>query len=320
MTVIINTVWGGIASQIVDRQISTTNNEIYDQQSNKVCIVLTKDALVSITYTGIAVANKKWLDCVIANCLSHKQLNFAVAQPGSPYLARPIHTIINELSINLNGALNRDKRAQSHNLRISIIGWHLGKKTTPLAWELFRGVAEENGNRFFKVKYHKIGKFFREHPTGLWCETLGDSGTSVDENLKNLSLINSLNHDEVERHIRESVIKRSTETITVSADCVAVQLNPYDHDGQVQFTYYPAQEKINGHQLLSPWVLTPRLICAPSEMNSSSVPVSKCGVYVVGGFEDPNTKLSIRTRIPINDSQTFRGVISTNFQKRKITI
>lgn len=318
MTVIINTIWGGIVSQAVDRQISTTNKKIYDRQSNKACIVLARDALVSIAYTGIAIAKKKWLDCVIADCLAHRQLSHAMAQPGTSYLARPIHTIIKELSFNLNGVLNGDNRARTHDLTISIVGWHLGQKITPLSWEMSRGEAQENKNRYFKLKYHKTGKFFREQPAALWGNTLGDVGESVNANLKKLSETVGLNHDGVERYIRDSVVTRSAETITVSADCVSIQLNPYDSDGQVQFTYYPS--KPQEHQLLSPWVLTPRLICAPSEMNSSCFPVSQCEAYIVGGFEDPNTNLKVRTRIPVDAAQRYRGLLSTKFQDRKRTI
>lgn len=58
MTVIINTIWGGRVSQVVDRQISQVlGKNIYeevDKESNKVCVVLARNALVSIAYTGIA--------------------------------------------------------------------------------------------------------------------------------------------------------------------------------------------------------------------------------------------------------------------------
>jgi hypothetical protein len=113
MTVIINTIWGGRVTQTVDRQISRNrdgqNFEKVDNESNKVCIVLTRDALISIAYTGIAVVHESWIDCVIADCLAHRKLKFAMVQPGSPYLARPVHAIINELSLNLNEELGTDK-------------------------------------------------------------------------------------------------------------------------------------------------------------------------------------------------------------------
>ena len=75
MTVIVNTFWGCCVSQMVDRHITITRRKNYskvvDKDSNKICILLAKDALVSIAYTGIAVANQKWMDCVIAECLAH---------------------------------------------------------------------------------------------------------------------------------------------------------------------------------------------------------------------------------------------------------
>lgn len=206
MTVIVNTVWGGRVSQVVDRQISRKvvdeGHSVVDRESNKVLIVLTKDALVSIAYTGIAVADCKWMDCVIANCLAHRKLDNAMIQSGIPYLARPIHAIIDELALNLNGKLNGDKVARTLDLKLSIVGFHFSDKQTPLAWELSRGRKKESGFRYFKVTKRKLGKFLREHPNGLWGETLGDSGNTVDEGLAALSQTEGMTHDDVELYIR----------------------------------------------------------------------------------------------------------------------
>ena len=316
MTVIINTIWGGRVTQTVDRQISRNiggqNYEKVDSESNKVCIVLTRDALVSIACTGIAVAHENWIDCVIADCLAHRKLKFAMVQPGTPYLARPVHTIINELSLNLNGKLNSDKKSRLYDLQISIVGLHFSNKPKPLAWELKRGKKEQNGNRYFKVIKHRVGKFLREHPSGLWGETLGNSGTTVDEGQKALAKTKGFTHDDVERYLKDLIMKRSAETQSVSSECVSVQLDLRKSDGHAQFTFYPTKES----PLLSPWVLTPRMICAPSLMSSSNLPVSDCGRYSIGGFEDGNTNLNVLTRLPVEFKQQQSGVISIKFQNR----
>lgn len=319
MTAIVNTVWGGRVSQVVDRQISrkvrSQCNSIVDRESNKVLIVLTKDALVSIAYTGIAIADCAWMDCVIANCLALRKLSNAMIQPGIPHLARPIHVIVDELGINLNGRLNRDKIARTYDLRLSIVGFHLSEKQTPLAWELSRGSKKENGFRYFKVTKHKLGKFLRKHPNGLWGETLGDTGDTVDEGLKALNQIEGMTHDDVELYIRELIRKRSAETKTVSSECIAVQIDLKNPNGQVQVTFYPDSKA----KLLTPWVLTPRLVSAPSIMSSSCLPVSKCGKYVLGGFKDGKTKLNIQSRLPIEFKEEFKGVISMSFKDRMKT-
>jgi hypothetical protein len=319
MTVIINTIWGGRVTQIADRQISRSkggqNYEKVDNESNKVCIVLTRDALVSIAYTGIAVAHEKWIDCVIADCLAHRELKFAMVQPGSLYLARPLHAIINELSINLNGKLNSDKKSRIYDLRISIVGLHISDKPKPLAWELRRGKEKENENRYFELIKHKVGKFLREQPSGLWGETLGNSGATVDEGVISLADTEGFTHDDVERYLKDLILKRSSETKTVSPECVSVQLDLRKSDGHAQFTFYPTKES----PLLSPWVLTPGIICAPSLMSSSNLSASDCGRYSLGGFKDGNTNLNILTRIPIEYKQQQGGVISIGFQNRAKT-
>jgi hypothetical protein len=316
MTVIINTIWGGRVTQTVDRQISRNrggqNFEKVDSESNKVCIVLTRDALISIAYTGIAVAHESWIDCVIADCLAHRKLEFSMVQSGSRYLARPVHAIIKELSLNLNGKLNSDEKSRIYDLQLSVVGLHFSDKPKPLAWELKRGKKEENGNRYFKVTKHKVGKFLREHPSGLWGETLGNPGTTVDEGLRSLAKTAGFTHDDVERYLKDLIQKRSSETKSVSPECVSVQLDLRRSDGHAQFTFYPTKES----PLLSPWVLTPRMICAPFLMSSSNLPMSDCGRYLLGGFEDGNTKLNVLTRIPFEYKQRQSGVISIKFQDR----
>lgn len=256
-----------------------------------------------------------WIDCAIADCLAHRKLSFSLVQPGSPFLDRPIHTIIRELAIKMNGKLNSDEKSCSHDLRISIVGWHLSRKPTPLAWELYRGPKESNGNRYFKLIKQKAGKFLRENPKGFLGETLGNPGTTIDEGLKSLENCEGFTHDDVERLIRKLIKKRSEETKTVSPDCIAVQLDMYNPDGQVQVTFYPSQKS----PLLCPWIMTPHMICAPSVMSSSSLDVSDCGRYAVGGFNDCITNLSVQARIPIEYTENFRGTIINSFKKRKET-
>ncbi len=320
MTVIINTIWGGRISQIVDRQISQLLSDgsysVVDSESNKVVILLTKDALASIAYTGVAVTGSAWLDCQIANCLAHRPLDFALCQPGLTYLARPIHTVIKELGFNLNGRLNKDCQARTENLVISIVGWHLGSKLKPFVWELKRGKTEPNGMRYFNLKKHQVGKFMREKPMGLWGETLGNPGTIIDDRLKALAGTIGFTHDDVEEFLRPAIYDRSRETKTVGPDCIAVQLDPRVDSWQARITYYPSETYSESHPLLSPWVLTPRLICAPSRMSSNYLPTSDCGQYAIGGFEDGNTNLKVELRIPLQHMQDG-GVLSMAYRERK---
>jgi len=314
MTVIVNTIWGGRISQIVDRQISQSltdgTHAVVDAESNKVVIAFTRDAVVSIAYTGVAVANQTWVDCQIANCLAHTNLEMAFVQCGTRYLFRPVHVVIKELAINLNGCLNSDRRARIEDLTISVVGWHLGKQLKPFAWELRRGERQENGMRYFKLvtSLNRVGKFFREKPNGLWGETLGVPGALVDGRLSGLAKTTGLNHDDVEFYLRDAIRERARETTTVSSDCVAVQLDPRAEDWNVRVTYYPSESRADGHPLLSPWVLTSRLICAPTKYSSNFLPVSDCGRYALGGFEEGNTNLKVQLRLPIEMIQNARRI------------
>jgi hypothetical protein len=291
---------------------------VLDDESNKVLVVQCHNAVFAIAYTGVAVAHETWMDCVIADCLAHRKLGFALAQPGTPLLARPAFSIINELKINLNGVLNSDSLSRAEGLELLIQGWEFGKKRLiPFACKLRRGPRHANEYRYLDIQHQPVTKFFREHPTGLWGETLGDDGGAINEALEKLKSTVRFAYDDVEEHIRQSVIRRSRETETVSAASVALQLDPRVPDGQVTFTYYPNEKILGGYPLLSPWVMTPRMICSPAVTSSGFSRQSDCGNYVLGGFSDANTNLHVITRLPANKAMPRgKGTIRIGFQQR----
>lgn len=301
MTVIVNTIWGRRVSQAVDRQISLqgvgSSASVVDEMSTKACVVLCSDALVSISYTGIAVVHGRWTDTVVASCLSHRDLSAAVIQSGAPCLARPLHYIIRELSINLNRCLNSDSRARKVDLTLSVVGWHLGKKPRPLAWKLIRGSMQSDGQRFFEVHCSPVGRFLRQHPRGLWAETLGDPGITVDDRVRGLEKAVAFTHDDVERHVELAIAERSMETMTVGRESLAIRLDPFDTDGQVQVTRYPSADSYSPEQLMTCWVLSPMLISSPGTEYPSGCAYSACGKYLVGGFSAG--RLKVRTRLPL---------------------
>lgn len=322
MTVIVSTIWGGKVSIVVDRRISQqfSDNSVraIDNDSNKLLIVQCRGDLFTIAYTGVAVAHQTWMDCLIANHLAHRKLDLSLVQPGSSLLARPAHALIHELKINLNGALNTDKLSRAEHMEVLIQGWEYGKgRLIPFSCKLIRSPRQHNGNRYFGLHYHPVAKFFRENPSGLWGETLGDDGDAIDQALDALKSTNGFTHDEVERHFRQAVEDRSRETETVSPSCVAVQLDPRIADGPVLFTYYPHETLAGGYPFLSPWVMTPRMISSPSLSTSAYPQRSNCGNYLLGGFSDGNTNLHVTTRLPVEHGMPQgHGAISFGFQPR----
>lgn len=325
MTVIVSTIWNGRISIIADRRISRRlpghGMEVVDDDSNKLIVVQCYGALFAIAYTGVATAHELWIDCVIAECLAHRKLELALIAPGAPMLARPAFALIEELRTNLNGALNSDRQSRLERLELLVQGWDFrGGRLLPFSCKLVRGAPQPNGYRYFELKHHAVAKFFREHPTGLWGETLGDDGGAIPESLEALRSSVGYTHDDVERHLREAILSRSRETQTVSSACVALQLDPRASDGQALVTYYPQETSPLGYPLLSPWVLTPRMICAPSISTSAYSPHSACGSYLLGGFSDGNTDLHVRTRLPVEYGMpSDQGPLRFGFQPRAAT-
>lgn len=288
---------------VLDRRISQRYSDksiaVIDEESNKLVIVQCHGALFAVAYTGVAVADRNWMDCVIADSFAHRKLASALIQVGARHLARPAYALIYELQFNLNGALNADTRSRAAHLELLIQGWEFGKnRLIPFSCLLARGPVQANGNRYFELSHNAIAKFFRENPVGLWGQTIGDGGGSIVAALNSLGSTTGLTHDDVERYIVDAVKQRSSETETVGPSCVAVQIDPRISDGQVQFTYYPHESTTKGHRLLTPWVMTPSMICAPSAVSSVSSSISECGCYSLGGFSDGNTNLHVVTRLP----------------------
>lgn len=297
MTVIVNTFWGGRVCQAVDRQISLHQTKVIDTQATKICVILCSNALASVAYTGAAAATHRWMDTVIAECFAHGSVQTAMIQPGLPWLARPLHSVIRELSLNLNGRLNSDPMVRALDLRLSLVGWHLGRKLKPFSWEIFRDKQQPDGRRYFRLVQHRVGKFLRMHPDGLWAETLGNPGETVDRRVEALGQANGFNHDDVEAYIADAIAERASETATVGADSLAVQLDPKTRD-QVQFTFYPWGNTDDEPRFLSGWVLTPRLVSSPSFQTTHGSSYSACGRYLTGGFTDIVTNLNVATRAP----------------------
>jgi len=325
VTVIVSTIWGGRLSIIADRRISrhppTREVEVVDDDSNKLLVVQCYGALFAIAYTGVAAVHESWMDCLIAECLAHRKLRPALATPGTPFLARPAFALIDELRINLNGALNSDPQSRRERLELLVQGWdYRRKRLIPFSCKLSRESAHPNGNRYFELKHHPVAKFFREHPSGLWGETLGDDSGSIPAALEALRSSVGFTHDDVERHLHQAVLDRSRQTQTVSPACLALQLDPRVTDGQALVTYYPHETLPQGYPLLSPWVLTPRMICAPSISTSAYSRRSDCGRYLLGGFSDGNTLLHVTTRLPVEHGMPIgEGPLSFRFQLRPIT-
>jgi len=292
--------------------------DVVDDDSNKLLVVQCRGALFAIAYTGIAVAHESWMDCVIAECLAHQKLSLALAQPGSSLLARPAFALISELKTNMNGALNSDRQSRLEGLELLIQGWEYGKRRLiPFSCKLTRGPRQPNGNRYFRLKHEPVAKFLRENPRGMWGETLGDDGGAIAKALNALRSTVGLTHDDVERHIRRAVLNRSRETHTVSPASVALQLDPGISDGQAIFTYYPHEPLDQGYPLLSPWVMTPRMICSPSISTSAFSRRSECGSYLLGGFSDVNTRLHVIARLPIEHGMPLeKEVMSCGYQPR----
>ena len=155
--------------------------------------------------------------------------------------------------------------------------------------------------RYFNVMHNPVGRFLRHHPSGLSIESLGDPSLAVDERLRAIAQTVGYTHDDVERHIVEAIGVRATQTLTVGASCLAVQLDPRECGGQAQFTYYPAKDAEGDAAVptfITGWVLTERMICSPGTQSTFGSTVSACGKYVIGGFSDGITNLHVRARLP----------------------
>lgn len=263
------------------------------------------------------------MDETIAECLALRRLEPALTQPGAFMARRAPYEIVEHLRRNLDQRLNRSGQAfpqHARDLTLLVTGWEFGgrrrRRPMPFSCTLERGPIEADGNRYLKLRYTDPARFFRRYPRGLLIRTFGDDGgddEAIGKALQALGAAEGVTHDDVERLLSLAISERSTETKTVSRACLAVQLDPFAGGRHVAATYYPNEHAANGHPLISPLVVTWRMICSPSVVTSAYGRPSRCGNYVEGGFTDGVTGLGVLTRLPVEMKEPPRTGLKLKF-------
>jgi hypothetical protein len=320
MTLIVASVWGDRFGFVTDRRISrgTSGNATpVDEEAAKLLVVYCANSLFAITYTGVAVAVGTWLDQEIASCLAFKQVELAMIQPGSFFLNRPLHELLQNLAFNLPIRLRKQSGALAAGLTLAVGGWHLRPRLQPFLCELSLVPSSLQVGGTMSMKWIAVAKHFRTYPSGLWLQAWGDEDPQLETTLRALGSTDGFTHDDVERYIVHAIVDRGLRTQTVGQQCLALQLDPRDRDGHVQFTYYPSTDAEDPHSLLSGWVLAPTSIHSPTRATTLGCQYSVCGAYVEGGYSDPNAGLFVRTRIPTSNLRLGGpSVVSYQTQQR----
>jgi hypothetical protein len=301
MTLIVASVWGGRVSMVADRLISRGTPSAVrpvDEEAAKLLAVVCGDALFGIGYTGVAVADGTWMDQAIASCLAARKIKPAMIQPGSFFLSRPLHELLRNLAFNLPIQLRKQQGAKSSGLKLAIAGWHLRPRLRSFICELVLKSNSLSVGGTMQVTWHPVAKHFRNNPQGLWIQAWGDEDAEFESRLRALGDTQGFTHDDVEKHIVEAVVQRGHRTPTVGDQCIALQIDPMRPEANLQYTYYPGATSQDPHTFLSGWVLAPTSINSPTKANTLGASYSECGSYAVGGFSDPNSGLSVRTRLP----------------------
>lgn len=323
MTILTASVWGGRVSVVVDRQVtraSLSGTRIVNSEASKLLAVLSRNALYSISYTGVAVAGTQWMDEAIASCLAFRKIKTAMIQPGASFfLSQHLHLTMKNLAFNLPVRLRNSPFIASAGLTLAVAGWHLRPRLQPFIWELaWTPVAGEVGGTM-AIKRHQVAKHFRQFKSGLCLHAWGDTGKRFEQKMEALGATQGFTHDDVERYIVSAIVARSKETQTVGNQCLALQLDPRDRDGHVQFTYYPSGSADDSNRFLSGWVVAPTSIHSPTRESTSGSSYSPCGRYVLGGFSDPNVNLTVRTRLPM-ESVHHGGPVVMSYKVQPRTV
>lgn len=319
MTILTATIRGGRISVVVDRQLSRPTRfglSVVNKEASKLLVAFCGNAIFAVTYTGVAVADSIWMDEAIASCLAFRKLESAMLQPGSWLLSRPVHELLNNLAFNLPIRLRTLPTIATQGLTLAVTGWHLRPRLQPFACELTWGKTAGQVGGSLGITRRQVAKHFKHFPGGLWLQALGDTGERYEETMQDLASSQGLTHDDIERYVVEAIVARSKETASVGEQCLALQLDPRDHDGQVQFTYYPGSIGADPHSFLTGWTLSPTMINSPTRESTSGSQYSSCNRYAVGGFSDSNSKLFIRTRLPI-ESMNHGGPVVISYATEK---
>lgn len=284
MTLVLTRASQSYVIQVTDRLV-TKGRKKFDELANKNIILHSRNAIVTIGYSGHAYIGNLPTDQWIAECLIGKTTiqggktpAISLGKQADGWLDIGYSLILLKASLDDAAKMNvrRDWRKdwKSKPFEVTIAGWQWGKKGRErpiIAW-----LSKEPGSNTFELGYQKRDWYFgrRMHLNAI-------PGENISRNhLESLTaLLSNKSISETEALLVDAIRQRAKTLPEVGSECMSILLLPTKYQ-QVHVQYLPtkpakailAQSKSESiiKVAFSPWIIGPGSVYAPSAMSGEA--------------------------------------------------
>ena len=234
MTLVLTRVSNSNCLQVTDRLVTTTAGLRFDAFANKNLLVLTRDATITIGYTGLAYIDKAPTDVFIAKVICQREFKRRFALETGNFLSAvhvPVYTILQRLAHALNEALPRHM-PMSFELNLA------GLQRTPsriqgLFWQLY----------YSPTSGIQLGSFpIKRRPGKALFHVAPNSNLTPDQrNALWSRLQQTKTSDEGEAVMADVIRKVSTENRFVGPNCMSIFIGGREGRPVARTRFLPAE-------------------------------------------------------------------------------
>ncbi len=285
MTLILNGLGPYSAYQVSDRLVTIracgNGAKEFDAFSNKTVVFRGADGIISISYTGLAFIRKKPTDQWMAEILSGRVHQGAIAFHSGgngnwPKISEAVYRLKEEICKEFRRLKMRHRPTSSHG--ISIVGWHEKKsRLRPISIIIHNKYANHSE---FLIK--KMSRYYQWDKTYSVCAAPPQSRTFIRSIVSNIEesmpgkdayfldtkMVNTL---------LSALRYKAGLSDVIGADAMAIFID-LKNEPEVTIKYVPKEQEIGGDSAtecsgfvyaFSPWVITPNHTMGPTVMQGS---------------------------------------------------
>jgi hypothetical protein len=271
-----------VADRLVTRDVGKRRRESVDPLANKCVIYVATDALVAISYTGVAFILGKPTDVWLAGALdadiaAGPRFAFRSGRGSERRitLGAAINRVAGKLSEDL-AAMPPSKRGQG--VTLQLVGWQWRQRPPqverPIAWHI---VNDGSGK---ETEIHRLPRYWGWERNNYQVLAAGDRRTKpAEEVVRRLEGRSDLYVEVAEQALVEVIREASESEVTgggIGADCIAVWLPLAD---AIRVRYLPAVPAA-GYDVYTPWLLMPEVAASAPSVLRGALPN-----FHLGGLE-----------------------------------
>jgi hypothetical protein len=288
LTLIVSILNRSYVLQVGDRLVtrrwgmgSTARSEPFDELANKCVIYAASDAVVAISYTGIAFIQGKPTDVWLAETLDadvaagpHAALRTGGQLERRITLGAAIKRVARRLDQDLT-AMPIRKRGSG--VTLQLVGWQWRRQRDffemPIAWHI------TNDGYGTETTVHRLPRYWGWERNHWHVAAVGDRRSDpVSKIQQRLEGQTQLYGELAEQVLVEAIREASASKLTcgsIGSDCIAVWLRL--SDGNLRVRYFPASPSHTAYDVYTPWVIMPTVGASAPSVLTGGLPTLHVG-------------------------------------------